>query len=94
MTPNEIRATRAKLGLTLTDMASMLGYEGEQIRSQMHKLETGERPLRLCQERLLRAYLAGYRPPDWPVDLGKSPTRADVEAEAKHLKPYLRPDRR
>lgn len=50
----------------------MLGYEGAHVRSQVHKMETrgadGE-PMRACrpvQARLIRAYLDGYRPDDWP----------------------------
>ena len=67
MTPTDIKAARTALGLTLVQCADLLGYEGEQRRSMMHRLETGARDLRPAQERLLRAYLAGYRPPDWPT---------------------------
>ena len=66
MTPNEIRAARATLGLSLDKLAAMLGYAGTFRKDQMHKLEIGTRDLMPCQERLLRAYLAGYRPDDWP----------------------------
>lgn len=66
MTPNEIRDARRRLGLSLDKMAAMLGYDGAFRKDQMHKLETGSRELRQAQERLLRAYLDGYRPPDWP----------------------------
>lgn len=66
MTPKQIQETRHHLGLNLTDMALMLGYTGAHARSQMHDLETGRRPLRECQRRLLVAYLEGYRPQDWP----------------------------
>ena len=67
MSPDEIRQARQSLGLSLSQMAAMLGYEGEYARSQVYRIETGERPLRPCQRRLIRAYLAGYRPDDWPV---------------------------
>ncbi len=66
MSPNEIRAARAALGLSLDKMAAMLGYDGAYRKDQMHKLEIGARDLRPVQERLLRAYLSGYRPDDWP----------------------------
>ncbi len=66
MAPDEIHKARHILGLTLTQLGHMLGYEGMNVRSQMDDLETGRRPLRGCQERLLRAYLDGYRPSDWP----------------------------
>jgi DNA-binding transcriptional regulator YiaG len=68
MTPDQIKQARHTLGLTLAQMGEMLGYEGNHVRVQMDDLETGRRPLRGCQERLLRAYLDGYRPPDWPRD--------------------------
>jgi transcriptional regulator with XRE-family HTH domain len=67
MTGDAVKAARRELGLTLEQLAHLLGYVGEQARSQMHHLETGRRPLRPAQERLLRSYLAGYRPDDWPT---------------------------
>jgi len=67
MTPEEIKQARHRLGLTLVQLGEMLGYQGHHVRVQMDDLETGRRPLRGCQERLLRAYLEGYRPPDWPL---------------------------
>lgn len=66
MTPAEIKQAWRKLGLTLEQMATMLGYQGSQIKSQMHRIEIDGRPLREPQRRLIEAYLAGYRPPDWP----------------------------
>lgn len=66
MTPNELKEARRKLGLTLEQMAVMLGYEGEQRRQLMHRIEIGERTLREPQRRLVEAYLSGYRPEDWP----------------------------
>lgn len=66
MSPDQIKAARHSLGLSLSEMAEMLGYQGNHARVQMDDLETGRRPLRGCQERLLQAYLEGYRPRDWP----------------------------
>lgn len=66
MTPHQLTEARRKLGLTLDQMARVLGYEGEQARSMVHNLETGRRELRPAQRRLVEAYLAGYRPKDWP----------------------------
>lgn len=66
MTPNELKEARRKLGLTLEQMAVMLGYEGDQRRQLMHRIEIGERTLREPQRRLVEAYLSGYRPSDWP----------------------------
>ena len=66
MTPHTLAKARELLGLSLSDMARMLGYEGEQARSQAHHLETGRREIRPAQRRLIEAYLSGYRPDDWP----------------------------
>ena len=52
----------------LAAAAAMLGYEGEQAKSQVHHLETGRREIRPAQRRLIEAYLSGYRPADWPID--------------------------
>ena len=68
MTPDQLARARKRLGLTLEQMAHMLGYEGEQAKSQVHHLETGRRDIRPAQRRLVDAYLAGYRPEDWPGD--------------------------
>lgn len=66
MTPDQIREARSTLGLSQHDLALMLGYEGHDRRVQVSHLERGMRVLRPAQRRLLEAYLAGYRPPDWP----------------------------
>jgi transcriptional regulator with XRE-family HTH domain len=60
------KQARQNLGLTLDEMADMLGYEGEHRRQMMHRVEIGERRLREPQRRLIDAYLHGYRPIDWP----------------------------
>ena len=67
MTPHTLAKARDLFGLSLADMARMLGYEGEQARSQVHHLETGRREIRPAQRRLIEAYLNGYRPDDWPL---------------------------
>jgi hypothetical protein len=66
METGDIKAARHRLGLTLDGMGRMLGYTGSHVRTMAHDLETGRRPLRECQRRLLIAYLDGYRPADWP----------------------------
>lgn len=66
MSLEEVREARRKLGLSLEEMASMLGYDGEHRRQLMHRIEIGERALREPQRRLIEAYLDGYRPKDWP----------------------------
>lgn len=68
MTPTEFSRARKKLGLTLEQMAELLGYSGENAKSQVHHLETGRREIRPAQRRLMEAYLAGWRPSDWPLE--------------------------
>lgn len=66
MTPSQLANARQKLGLTLEQMATMLGYKGVQRRQMQYDLETGRREIREPQRRLVEAYLSGYRPKDWP----------------------------
>lgn len=67
MTPAQFKKARLSLGLTLVQMAEMLGYEGENLRQMGYDLESGRRPIREPQRRLIEAYLSGYRPKDWPL---------------------------
>ena len=66
MKPKDIAQARDRLGLTLEQMATMLGYQGVLRRQMQYDLETGRRPVREPQRRLVEAYLSGYRPADWP----------------------------
>ena len=66
MTPDQLARARKRLGLTLEQMALVLGYEGAQAKSQAQHMENGRREIRPAQRRLVEAYLAGYRPSDWP----------------------------
>ena len=67
MTPEKMAEARKRLGLTLEQLATMLGYQGVQRRQMQHDLETGRREIREPQRRLVDAYLDGYRPDDWPA---------------------------
>ena len=67
MTPAEFKEARLSLGLSLSKCAVMLGYDGVHAKTQVHRMETGDREIRQAQARLMRAYLDGYRPADWPV---------------------------
>lgn len=66
MTPEQLSEARRNLGLTLEQMATLLGYQGKQRRQMQYDLETGRKAIREPQRRLVEAYLAGYRPSDWP----------------------------
>jgi len=64
MSAFEVSEARRRLGLSQEQLAYMLGFER---RHALSSVETGARPLRAPQQRLLEAYLAGYRPEDWPT---------------------------
>jgi len=65
MTPKEFKDARYKLGLLRqSEAAAMLGYS--RIAS-ISDIETGKAAPPDSVLRLLRAYLDGYRPSDWPV---------------------------
>lgn len=68
MTPAQMARARERLGLTLEQMAAMLGYQGVHKRQMQYDLETGRRDIRNPQRRLVEAYLSGYRPADWPAE--------------------------
>lgn len=63
MTPEEIKAARKALGLTQAQLAQVMGYA---YKSYVGGLEIGSSKISAQGERLLQAYLAGYRPEDWP----------------------------
>ena len=66
MTPSQLRDARLLLGLSLDQMAGLLGYSGATRKHTQYALEHGIRTVRNAQARLVEAYLAGYRPDDWP----------------------------
>ena len=63
----KIKKARKDLGLTQAQMGAMLECDGETVKKMEYPLnrKTYRRPARRMM-RLLDAYLAGYRPPDWP----------------------------
>lgn len=63
MTPAEFKEARITLGLTPTQCAAMLDYG---FQSRISGIERGANPPGARVVRLMRAYLAGYRPDDWP----------------------------
>ena len=66
MTREEFRAARLALGLTLEELGRLLGY-GATARQRAWQVESGYRRLPPQAKRLIVAYLAGYRPHDWPL---------------------------
>ena len=63
MTPAELKQARRALGLTQTQAANMCGCT---LRS-VQNWEGGEYAVSDYAARLIRAYLDGYRPEDWPT---------------------------
>jgi transcriptional regulator with XRE-family HTH domain len=67
MTPTELREARHTLRLSQQQLGILLGYISDQARGQISNMEAGRRTIRSAQRRLVEAYLAGYRPDDWPT---------------------------
>jgi len=69
MTPAEIRAARESLGLSRPQMAAMLDLKSPQDvqRMEMPVDAATHRAPPVRVTRLLRLYLAGARPDDWPA---------------------------
>lgn len=63
MTPAEIATARATLGLTQAQLSAVMGLRGPAAISEW---EGGKRSPDPRSVRLIRAYLDGYRPADWP----------------------------
>lgn len=63
MTPADVTAARESLGLTQAQLAKAMGLRGPAAVSEW---ERGVRVPDGRSERLLRAYLDGYRPENWP----------------------------
>lgn len=62
MTPAEFKQARQSLGLTAAQAAPLFGL-GDLAR--IYNIETGA-SVPAWHARLMRAYLDGYRPDDWP----------------------------
>ena len=63
MTPEQFRSARLSLGLSSEQAAQMLGYGS---RSRISEIENGARNPGAAVVALMRAYLNGYRPDNWP----------------------------
>jgi len=64
MIPDELRDARKRLGLTGAQLASAMGYTD---RKAIVHIENGKTQPSAGAVPLLRAFLDGYRPPDWPA---------------------------
>jgi transcriptional regulator with XRE-family HTH domain len=69
MTPKQFKEARRKLGLSVSQMAKALGVSDMQIRRMQIAPDKGShREVQPTTEKLIRAYLDGYRPKDWPQE--------------------------
>lgn len=68
MNPSDIKQARQSLGLSTAQLASLLDTDPQTVRrmEQRPDAKTFRSPAPRML-RLLRAYLDGYRPADWPV---------------------------
>lgn len=67
MTSEEFAAIRKRLGLTQAQLAQVLDYAHPVSVSLMER-DSNPRPIPSHIARLMRAYDAGYRSSDWPVE--------------------------
>lgn len=69
MTPEEIKQARFDLGLTTAQLGQMLDIATPRAMRAYMAPETSSthKPAPVRMARLLRAYMAGYRPDDWPI---------------------------
>ena len=66
MTPAELLEGREKLGLTQRALEAIMGYR-DRKGGTISDMECGRTQIDPRAARLLRAYLDGYRPADWPA---------------------------
>jgi len=73
MTHTEIRAARLALGLTQAELAKMLNVEARTVRRmESDPNHSTHRVPAVRMVRLIRAYLDGHRPADWPKKEGRT----------------------
>ena len=72
MTHEEIKLARQALGLSLSEFAEMLDTDPTTTRRlEMAPHNSTARQPAPRMVRLIQAYLDGYRPTDWPIDIEK-----------------------
>jgi len=94
MTPKQIKQARHKLGLSIAQMATMLETDAQTVRRMETDPDNSKfrEPARRM-ERLIRAYLDGWRPKDWPISkLCKVMERDDEKHTPKNVTPRRRCD--
>ena len=75
MTPDQIREARQNLGLSVQQFAALLDTDAQTVRRwQMDESTSTHRALPPRAQRLISAYLTGYRPADWPITVKNTPS--------------------
>lgn len=73
MSPDTFKAIMGKLRLTVQETATMCGLSRSQVYKHLRSESDPEhRTPSKATERLLKAYLSGYRPSDWPKTARKT----------------------
>jgi transcriptional regulator with XRE-family HTH domain len=67
-TAEQFKTARKQLGLSVSQTAQMLETSRTHIRRmEITPTKLTHRPVTETKQRLMQAYLDGYRPPDWPL---------------------------
>jgi transcriptional regulator with XRE-family HTH domain len=67
MTGKDLKAARLRLSLSNSQLAALIGMRPVTVRRmEMDPSNAGHRTINPQVRRLVKAYLSGYRPPDWP----------------------------
>lgn len=66
MTGEEFEAALRGLGLTDPQAADLLRYKGKHRRQQVYRMRKGLAVIPEDKADMVRSWLAGYRPKDWP----------------------------
>ena len=80
MTPDQIKLARKCLHLSTSQLAHLLDTDAQTVRRmEMQPDRSTHRPAAARVQRLIRAYLAGYRPEDWPSKQHPHPADLGVD---------------
>lgn len=73
MTPEQIKSAREQLGLSTSQLAAMLDTDKQTVhRMELPTSASTHRAPAHRMVRLIEAYLAGYRPADWPLETDRT----------------------
>ncbi len=68
MTPTDFKAARTRLGLSASQLATILATDLRTLRRWESVDGTNARPPNPIACRVVEWLLAGYRPPEWPSE--------------------------